>query len=323
MDLEVLNSDVQIGRKISFEEAKTLKTESVWNQLSQISVEEGIRLWLDTFQNPTRKNYLSGMNKLIELVLIDPTISLQAFSLINHESVVDKIKLVNHWEEGSRQTRAACYISFTRFLSRRTKGVIPRAIPSREGKEKTFYKVSEKVKTEAMSRAQWAKFLSKLSEINHRDWLIAQTMLQGGKRMCEVLSLTADQIEFGKCRIKFRQSKTRGFEKEIFITYPQIFIDQLRKYLGDRKQYVFVTRGGFPVRPTQIQNTFAKAGIEADIPFKVTPHVLRASLVTYLKKQEFCDTDIMKITGHASAEMIAMYDKSSQEDNISKSLSLI
>jgi integrase/recombinase XerD len=308
---------------MSFEEAKTLKTESVWNQLSQISVEEGIQLWLENFKNPTRKNYLSGMNKLIELALIDPTISLQAFSLINHESIIDKIKLVNHWEEASKQARAACYISFTRFLSRRTKGIVPRAIPAKEGKEKTFYRTSEKVKTEAMSRAQWTKFLSKLAEINHRDWLIAQTMLQGGKRMSEVLSLTVDQVDFNQSRIKFRQSKTRGFEKDIFISYPKNFMEMLHKYVGDRKQGVFVTRGGFLVKPTQIQNTFAKAGVAADIPFKVTPHVLRASLVTYLKKQEFSDTDIMKITGHASAEMIAMYDKSSQEDNISKNLSLI
>ncbi len=40
------------------------------------------------------------------------------------------------------------------------------------------------------------------------------------------------------------------------------------------------------------------------------------SVVTYLEGQGFNDTDIMKVTGHASAEMIAAYDKSDQEDNV-------
>lgn len=54
---------------------------------------------------------------------------------------------------------------------------------------------------------------------------------------------------------------------------------------------------------TRIAQTFAKAGIAAGISFKVTPHVLRTSTVTYLKQQGFQDTDIMKVTGHASAAM--------------------
>ena len=39
--------------------------------------------------------------------------------------------------------------------------------------------------------------------------------------------------------------------------------------------------------------------------FKVTPHVLRTSTVTYLKQQG----DIMKVTGQASAAMVCAYDK--------------
>lgn len=69
--------------------------------------------------------------------------------------------------------------------------------------------------------------------------------------------------------------------------------------------------------------TFEKAGLKAGIPFKVTPHVLRASTVTYLKGQGFTDSDIMKVTGHASAEMIHAYDKSERAQNASKKINLV
>ena len=98
---------------------------------------------------------------------------------------------------------------------------------------------------------------------------------------------------------------------------------QLKESIGCREGLVFVTRSGKPVLITQIAITFAKAGEKAGIDFKVSPHTLRASAVTYLKQQGFRDTDIMKITGHASSEMVYAYDKSERADNPSKKVSLV
>jgi len=73
----------------------------------------------------------------------------------------------------------------------------------------------------------------------------------------------------------------------------------------------------------QVAVTFAKAGKSAGIPCKVSPHVLRASAVTYLKQQGFPDSDIRRVTGHSTAEIVYAYDKSSLEDNASKKVNLI
>ena len=73
----------------------------------------------------------------------------------------------------------------------------------------------------------------------------------------------------------------------------------------------------------QLALTFAKAGRMAEIPFKVSQHVLRVSTVTYLKQQGFSDSDIMRVTEHASSEMVYAYDKSSLANNASKKVSLI
>lgn len=324
MEIEPINPNQVPAQKFeSFEQAKKLREELVWQQLDKVTVEEAIVYWLTTLGAKTRINYQSGMRKLAGLGLIDPSVNLQEFALLNHDTVIDKIKIIPEWSECSRQARAACYISFTRFLNRRTQGIIDRARPNREGTGKTFFRVYEKVKTSAMTQAQWIKFLDALEAINPREALIAKIILQGGKRISEVLSLKVEQIDFERRKIIFKQSKTKGLNKETIITYPESVVAKLRAYIGERIGFVFISRFGKPVDLRWVAAIFAKAGKQAGIPFKITPHVLRASTVTYLKMQGFADSDIMKITGHANSGMVHAYDKSSREDNPSEKIWLV
>lgn len=307
----------------SFQEAQALRDHFVWNKLEYVTIENILNEWLQTLSERTKINYRSGMNVLILIGIINPLMTMQAFSLVNHDAIVDKIKQIPEWQETSRQSRAACYISFTRYLSRRFPGIFKKAIPSREGVSKTFYRVHEKVVTQAMNQAQWVEFFNELKKINARDCLIAKIVLQGGKRIREVLSLKTDQIDWQKQEISFVQSKTKGARKETVITYPDSIMQELKEYLGNRQGFVFISSKGNPVILNQVAITFAKAGKRAEIPFKITPHVLRASTVTYLKQQGFVDSDIQKITGHASSEMVNAYDKSDRADNPSKKVNLI
>lgn len=318
-----IHKEVVPESNLSLHKARALKEEAVWESLKRISLEQSIAMWLETLSHLTRINYQSAFGKLITLGLLDPLMSLQKFSLLNGDGVVDRIKLIDGWSEATKQARAAAFISFTRFLSRRTGGVINKAQPSREGVTKTFYRVNEKVTSKAMTQAQWIVFFQELYKINPRDCLIGKVILQGGKRVNEVLKLTTNRIDFLNRQITFRQSKARGLIKETVITYPESIMQNLREYIDRREGEVFITRNGSPVLLTQLAITFAKAGERAAIGFKVSPHTLRTSAVTYLKQQGFRDTDIMKITGHVSSAMVYAYDKSEREDNPSKNISLI
>lgn len=315
----------QLGssKSYSFEQAKSLRDNLIWEHLDRTTVEQAVVQWLTTLSPKTRINYQSHMRKLAQFGFIDPSITLQIFALVNHNNAIDQIKAVHAWAESSRQARAACYISFTRFLSRRTHGIIPRAIPNRESGTKTFFSVYEKVKTEAMTQVQWIRFLEELEKIAPRECLIAKVILQGGKRVSEVLTLKVDQINFERRKVFFRQSKTKGLKKETVITYPTSIMEKLHAYIGGRTGYVFVSRFGKPIDLRWVASMFAKAGNQAGLPFKITPHVLRASAVTYLKQQGFADSDIMKITGHANAGMVHAYDKSSRENNPSEKVWLV
>jgi integrase/recombinase XerD len=312
-----------INPSVTYENAISLKKELQWRNLSSITVHEALDIWVKDLSTHTRTNYISGMRKLAERSFINPLSSLQQFALVNHNAVLIKIRTEQGWAQCTRQARAACYISFTRYLSWMTEGVFPRAVPCKDEMYKTFEKVRDKVDTDAMTQAQWAIFLNALESLNPRDCLIAKVILQGGKRVNEVLSLKCDQIHWDKNTITFAQSKTKGVKRDTIITYPISIMYALKGYLNGRAGLVFITRNGKPIPRLQLANTFAKAGKLAAIPFKVTPHVLRASTVTYLRQQGFTDSDIQKVTGHASFEMISAYDKSSIADNASKKVSLV
>lgn len=324
MELVPISCDTVISSNIeTYEQAQTLKTSIVWKALDKILVGEVISTWLKTLHKLTALNYKAGLNKLVEHGILNPFMSLRDFSLLNQEAIIDQIKLIRGWSECTRQARAACYISFTAFLERRLQGVVRKAKANQEKGSKTFFRVYEKVKTNAMNQSQWHAFFRELEKINARDCLIAKIILQGGKRVNEVLSLQFSQIDWNRSEITFIQSKTKGYIKETVITYPETIIRDLKNYIGERNGVVFVTHSGKPVDLRQVAITFAKAGLKANIPFKVTPHVLRASNVTYLKGQGFSDGEIMKVTGHASSELIYAYDKGSRADNASKKVNLI
>lgn len=302
----------------SFRAAQEHRQDRLWQDLGRISVGEALGHWLEGLGGHTAKNYLCGFKGLAQNGLFDPTLTLQQFALVNHEERVDEVKLLGQWSEATKQARAAAYIAFTAYLQRRTKGLISKAISNREGGQKTFFRVREKVKTEALSEAQTVEFFKVLGQINERDCLIAKLILQGGKRKGEVLELNIERIDFSRNLIRFRQTKTKGLVKETHVTYPAHLMAQLREYLDGRQSGLcFITRNGRALAPNQLDRNFAKAGELAGIPFRVSPHVLRVTLVTRLKERRVQDSDIIKITGHASPVQLLAYDKSDLADNAS------
>lgn len=307
----------------TFEQMQMGQKEFIWNNLASVTVGEAINNWLGPLNPLTAKNYASGMKVLSGAKLIDLNVSLQVFAAVNHDAIIDRIKSIADLSETSKQARAACYISFTRFLSRRTKGLITKAVPGREGNSKTFFKVHDKVATQAMTNVQWMTFLAELYKINERDCLIAKIILQGAKRVNEVLSLTTDAIDFDKGLITFAQSKTKGLKKFTGITYPKELMEELKSYIGNRQGLVFVTKHGKRVLPYQLNITFYKAGRKANIPFRVHPHVLRASAITSLKSRGYSADEIQKLSGHASTAQVMAYDKSDYSINISNKVNLL
>lgn len=347
-DIQVLPSrledfilDTSAISQSSYRKILEAKQEILWNKLQYICVGEAIDEWLSTIQNPcTRKSYQNSMKELIERNFLDPQMSLQFFSLLSPERVIDRLKtspiFINdkhgqlphqQWSIRTREARISCFLAFTRYLSRKTEGIIRRGVPSKEGIEKTFSPKPRKVKTEALTRSQLIPFFEELEKINPRDAMIAKLCLHGAKRINEVLCLKTDQIDYEKRQITFQQSKSKiaddftiiSFEK----TSARTFLEELKMYIGGRTGFVFVTSNSRPLQKTQVDRNFAKAGKRAGIAFRVSPHNLRATAVTLWKEDGFSDSLIMHATGHASSAMVNCYDRSDIANNVTKKSSLL
>lgn len=298
-------------------EAAKVRYEYISNQLHKITARQALEKWLSTLSPNTAISYGFAFKRLEELQFVIIDCNLRQFSMFNHEIVIDTIKNHAPWSEATRQARAAAYVSFTGFLERQTGGVIQKAITKKRGVNRTFFKIREKVKTKALSIRQTKIFLREMDKLGERYGLLAKVMLQGGKRTNEVLNLPIKNIDFLKNQITFIQSKTSGKKKTTVINYPSYIMRQLRRHIGKRtgEELVFVNNNGNKVCLRYLHNIFAKAGKKARIPFNVSPHVLRVTLVTRLKELRVQNTDIMKITGHSSVQQLDEYDKSDAGEN--------
>lgn len=341
---KIVYSDILTSESLempSYSAALQLKQETIWKELAKINVRDALDLWLESIQNQrTQKAYRIAMDELILKGFLDPGWSLQQFSLLSPEQLIDSIKTSpiqirdrngtprdRHWSIRTKEARIACFLSFTRYLSRKTDGMIRRGIPSKDGVEKTFSFKSRKVKSDALSRSQLMAFFEELDKINTRDAMIARLCLHGGKRINEVLSLKVEQIDFEKKQIIFYQSKSKFSDDFTVISFEKpaagAFLQELKTYIGDRNGLVFITANGKGLKQNQVDRNFLKAGRRAALPFRVSPHNLRASAVTLWKEDGFSDSLIMKATGHSSSEMVHKYDKTELVDNVTRKSCLI
>jgi integrase/recombinase XerD len=313
----------------SLARAVATRDEAIWQSLSKISLRSAADFFLETLQGNTKRAYRSAFNAIFAVFLqnnlFDPQSSLQTFSLSNLEYLLDEVRAKTPGSEATKQARSAAFVALTRYLQRVTGGVIRLVVPVREkGAKQTFRKIRETSATKALSKAQWMQFLLSLKRISFRDYLFAKTMLQGAKRVSEVLGAQLDQINWPQNQITFKQLKSKEIEKYTVITYPDSFMQELREYVGNRKLGpIFLTRNGKPLTQPHLYRAFSAAGADAGIPFTVHPHVLRASAITYLSSHGFAADQIMRVSGHADTKLVRYYDKTPIEQNPSRDISLI
>ena len=313
------SADIVLHQTPTYRQITEFKEETIWQSLGNTTLFYAIETWLGTLSGLTKKNYMCGMKQLNALNLINVEMSLQEFSQINHNTVIDRIKKMSGLSEATKQARAACYISLTRFISRRTEGIVRIATPCREGgikTTKTFGSVRKLVKTEALEPIEWIRLIDALD--NKRDALIVKLMLQGAKRISEVLSLTIDKVDFCKRQAQFRQLKTRGEERWLIVNLPESLAVELKNVIGMRELgFVFQTANDKPIQHTQIYRAMKKAAVVAGIKKNVHPHVMRASAITHHRGQGVSDAEIVRLTGQ-SLQMMNRYDKASLAENASR-----
>lgn len=282
-----------------------------------------IENWLNGLPALTRKNYSYLMSDLFRSGLLYPC-SLEQFSKLNFEIIVDKIKMSPGMSESAKQNRAKAFISFTRHLNRITNGKIRIAVAKR-GANATFRAIREKAATGTISESDWKKFIAELEKSSKRDAIVAKCLLQGAKRASEALNLKVSDVDFEKNCIRFTQLKTNSMIKIIPVDFPPEFMQEIKEYIEssenyrDENQWLFVSRKKLKLSRAMLGLSFQEASARAGIGH-VHPHMLRTTWVTRALTAGTEPLDMMIVTGHTGLNMISYYDKRAIEDNVTKKL---
>lgn len=313
------NAELLTLETFSYRQSVELQKEVIWRALVDTTLRHAIETWLETLTGLTKKNYRCGLERLAALGLLDPSMSLQVFSNLNPNTIIDQIKKAPGMSESTKQARAACFISLTRFISRRTDGIVRAATPCKEGSlgtTKTFGSTRSVVKSEALEPMEWIRLIDAIG--NKRDGLIVKLMLQGAKRISEVLALTIDKVDFDKHQAQFRQLKTRGEERWLVVNMPEHLTAEIKSLIGERQSgLVFLTDNEKPIQHTQVYRAMKKAAKNAGIKKNVHPHVMRASAITHHRGHGVSDAEIVRLTGQ-SLQMMNRYDKAGLAKNASR-----
>ena len=74
---------------------------------------------------------------------------------------------------------------------------------------------------------------------------------------------------------------------------------------------------------TSSNEDYCQIGKKSEDPFQCNASCFKNFYGDVFEAQGFLDSDIMKVTGHASSSMVASYDKTSQEVNATEKIQLV
>lgn len=308
----------------SYQKAVQMREDYVWQEIGQVQLKKAVEAFLESLEGHTLRAYRGAFRMFFQKGLLDPEGSLQFFAVANLEHLLDLIKEQTKGSEATKQARAAAFVSFTAFLQRKTAGLIKKALPKKEKGSRTFRRVREEAKSVALSREELKVFLESLEEGYKAYHLIAQMILQGAKRLSEVLESQVERVDWGSGYVTFHQKKTEVLEKTTVIHYPQRFLNDLKNYLDGRSEgLIFLTKNGKRYVPDQILRAFKKAAKKAGISKNISPHSLRVTAITLFIEKGYGSDQVIKVSGHADSRIVKYYDKSGKIDNLTREICII
>ena len=211
--------------------------------------------------------------------------TVDAFRHIKHLAVIDYIKGKDDWSELAKDELIKYYNEFLEWLNKISFNMFEADLPS--------FQMSLRAIEQTLTYPDWRYFIETLEQINKRDALIALLLLQGQKRVSQVITLTIDQVDFENCTVRY-QSKNKSES----VKYEASCMKELQEYvrsttqLRKKNRTVFLTRTGKPITRLRLNYSFNKACTEAAIK-QISPDSLRG-IYPMLIQQKWTEQDIMQ-----------------------------
>lgn len=140
-----------------------------------------------------------------------------------------------------------------------------------------------------------------------RDSTLILLSYRHGLRVSEAIALTWADIDFGGGSIHINRKK-RGKSGRHPLRKPELIaLHKLRKTQKIDTPYLFISQQNTPLSDRTARKIIAHAGILAELPFTVHPHMLRHACGYYLANKGFDTRAIAEYLGHSSLEHTYRY----------------
>lgn len=151
-----------------------------------------------------------------------------------------------------------------------------------------------------------AKLLSCVRNLKSRT--ILQTIYAAGLRVSEALALTPGDIDSSRMVLRIRLAKGH---QDRYVTLSPSLLQVLRDYYKayqPKGDWLFPSRNSDqPTDSTTVQRACTRAGRQAGLTKRVTPHTLRHSFATNMLEQGVNLRRIQILLGHSSLNTTAAY----------------
>jgi len=146
---------------------------------------------------------------------------------------------------------------------------------------------------------------AKKNRNGQRDAAIILICFRHGLRASEVCELQWSDVEFETATLHLRRAKNGATA-----THP-LLGDELRGLRALKREinspFIFVSERGAPFTVSGLQKLVERAGIEAKLPFKVHPHMLRHATGYVLANRGTDTRTLQSYLGHRSIQSTVRY----------------
>jgi len=140
----------------------------------------------------------------------------------------------------------------------------------------------------------------------HRDTTLILLMYRHGLRVSEVASLRWESIDLKTALLHVRRLK-HGVAATHPLHGPELRALRKLQHASPELTYVFLSERGSPLSDRTIRHMILRAGIDAQLPFPVHPHMLRHACGFYLANKGIDTRSIQHYLGHRHIQHTVRY----------------
>ena len=154
--------------------------------------------------------------------------------------------------------------------------------------------------------AQLMRAARHLGRHGHRDTTLMLLMYRHGLRVSEVHSLRWESIDLKTALVHVRRLK-HGVSSVHLLHGPELRALRKLQQANPELAYVFLSERGSPLSDRTIRHIILRAGVDAQLPFPVHPHMLRHACGFYLANKGVDTRSIQQYLGHRNIQHTVRY----------------